>query len=82
MGDPVWGIWRPVARSTRSPTLPATGWYDDLSGTHRYRWWDGASWTGHVAWTVAYATTSAVVVGTWAAVCQAQPPFRVGVAER
>lgn len=28
---------------------PAAEWYADPSGRHQYRYWDGASWTTHVA---------------------------------
>jgi len=31
------------------PGGPAPGWYADPSGRHQYRYWDGASWTVHVA---------------------------------
>ncbi|HVV37508.1 MAG TPA: CPBP family glutamic-type intramembrane protease [Acidimicrobiales bacterium] len=30
-------------------TTPAKGWYADPFGRHRYRFWDGARWTGYAA---------------------------------
>lgn len=27
----------------------AAGWYDDRTGRHQLRYWDGATWTDHVA---------------------------------
>jgi hypothetical protein len=27
----------------------AAGWYADPAGRHEHRWWDGATWTDHVA---------------------------------
>lgn len=31
------------------PVLPDAGWRLDPSGTHRFRWWDGTTWTEWVA---------------------------------
>lgn len=31
------------------PRRPPAGWYDDPSGAHRSRWWDGARWTDGVS---------------------------------
>jgi hypothetical protein len=42
--------WESVAR--RAPTVPslaAAGWYPDPRGRHDHRYWDGATWTAHVA---------------------------------
>ena len=47
---PGWGTF-PVQSSTPDPPLggvPAA-WYADPLGRHQYRYWDGASWTHHVA---------------------------------
>lgn len=32
-----------------SPSTPAPDWYPDPMGRHEYRYWDGATWTDHVA---------------------------------
>src|SRR6185295_19761643 len=29
--------------------LPPAGWFADPSGRHEHRYWDGATWTDHVA---------------------------------
>jgi hypothetical protein len=34
--------------SAPSP-LPGAGWFDDPAGQPVLRWWDGATWTGHVS---------------------------------
>jgi len=39
------GIIAPVSGTAGGPAPPA-GWYADPSGTHAWRWWDGARWTG------------------------------------
>ena len=47
---PGWGTF-PVHDSTPDPPsggVPAA-WYADPMGRHQYRYWDGASWTHHVA---------------------------------
>ena len=47
---PGWGTF-PVQDSTPNPPsggVPAA-WYADPLGRHQYRYWDGASWTHHVA---------------------------------
>lgn len=31
------------------PVLPPAGWYADPTTPGQWRWWDGSSWTGHVA---------------------------------
>lgn len=36
-----------VAPGGSAPS-PTAGWYPDQSGRHQYRYWDGATWTGHV----------------------------------
>lgn len=38
-----------VAGQQSSSGLPPAAWYADPQGVHRLRWWDGASWTSHVA---------------------------------
>lgn len=30
-------------------SLPAAGWYPDPADASRIRWWDGQTWTQHVA---------------------------------
>jgi hypothetical protein len=32
-----------------SAPSPPPGWYDDPSGSHRWRWWDGNRWTQHAS---------------------------------
>lgn len=34
---------------TSPPTAPTPGWYDDPNMTGTVRYWDGASWSEHVA---------------------------------
>jgi Protein of unknown function (DUF2510) len=40
-----------ISSPTTAPTPPPPGpeWARDPSGRHQYRWWDGTSWTDHVA---------------------------------
>jgi hypothetical protein len=35
-------------RTTLEAEVPPAGWYEDPSGVHEKRWWDGSSWTEHV----------------------------------
>jgi hypothetical protein len=37
------------APSEMRPAPPAPGWYADPSGASSWRWWDGRSWTSHIA---------------------------------
>jgi hypothetical protein len=39
----------PVLPPMPPPGLPPAGWNPDPSGRHWWRWWDGMSWTDHVA---------------------------------
>ncbi len=38
-----------AASTTPEAPQEAANWYPDPSGRHAYRYWDGASWTSHVA---------------------------------
>lgn len=38
-----------VPRREPGLTAPPAGWYPDPGGWTRWRWWDGARWTGHTA---------------------------------
>jgi len=40
-------------------SLPAAGWYPDPADATRIRWWDGQTWTQHVAVADAAATPAA-----------------------
>jgi hypothetical protein len=43
-----YGGWEPAPfPPVGSPPLP--GWQPDPGGQHRWRWWDGRQWTGHVS---------------------------------
>lgn len=39
----------PVPAEQQARPLPPPGWHPDPSGRHWWRWWDGRSWTEHVA---------------------------------
>lgn len=34
---------------TQGASHPAEGWHDDPTGRHQHRYWDGRTWTPHVA---------------------------------
>ena len=47
-GHLTYGGWEP----TPFPLVgapPSPSWQSDPSGQHRWRWWDGRQWTGHVS---------------------------------
>jgi hypothetical protein len=37
-----------TSSATRATRRPSAGWYEDPSGEHPWRWWDGQQWTSHV----------------------------------
>lgn len=39
----------PVAPVPPPPAVAPAGWYPDPSGVHRLRYWDGRTWTEHIA---------------------------------
>ncbi len=39
----------PAAPVPAPPTVAPAGWYPDPSGGHRVRYWDGQTWTEHIA---------------------------------
>ncbi len=38
-----YGGWEPA------PAVSPPGWHPDPSGQHRWRWWDGSSWSSHTS---------------------------------
>lgn len=47
---PGWGTFPGQASTTEQPAcVTPAAWYADPLGRHQYRYWDGASWTDHVA---------------------------------
>jgi hypothetical protein len=41
--------WPPTTPSKVLPGSAPPGWYPDPSGAPSWRWWDGRSWTSHIA---------------------------------
>ncbi len=41
-------LYRAAEPTPTSQELPPAGWYEDPIGEHRWRWWDGSTWTVHV----------------------------------
>lgn len=39
----------PPANAPAAPAVAPAGWYPDPSGAHRLRYWDGRTWTEHIA---------------------------------
>jgi hypothetical protein len=46
-----YGYEQPVPVAAPQPAAPAVSaqWFADPSGRHQHRWWDGSTWTEHVA---------------------------------
>lgn len=44
-----YGYEQPVPVAQQEPAAPAAQWFADPSGRHQHRWWDGSTWTEHVA---------------------------------
>jgi hypothetical protein len=44
-----YGYEQPVPVAQPEPAAPAAQWFADPSGRHQHRWWDGSTWTEHVA---------------------------------
>jgi hypothetical protein len=44
-----YGYEQPVPVAAPQPPAPAAQWFADPSGRHQHRWWDGSTWTEHVA---------------------------------
>lgn len=40
---------RRAAVVATAPPLPPAAWYPDPDGRHRWRWWDGHTWTSHTS---------------------------------
>lgn len=46
--EPPVAVAPPDPASLVAAAAPVAGWYADPWGAAAYRWWDGATWTGHV----------------------------------
>jgi hypothetical protein len=49
IGLVVIAVMQPAPSHQRPEPLTPPGWYSDPWRQHRTRYWDGATWTGHVA---------------------------------
>jgi hypothetical protein len=53
--------------------LPAAGWYTDPSDESRIRYWDGATWTDHVATSQVVADSQSVSSNESESIDQVEP---------